>query len=212
MERDDSGQEHYYQTIARFLFNLRGAPFILSPREIDVIEGWEQRQVPLRTALDGMKAAYEYFRKNPGSRRRFTLTFCRRFVSAAYSQHRERKVGEKSAGRDRDERIESIKAEVRSFLRNISKEVLYLKDLYLEILDDLSLDKLKDETLETRDKQVDQVLLDRATRNCMDRYKKEVGVEYDVTGEEERKQIARRKYIKDKRERYKIPYVSLYYY
>ncbi len=212
MERDGSDQEHYYQTIARFLFNLRGAPFILSPREIDVIEGWEQRQVPLRTALDGMKAAYEYFRENPGNRRRFTLIFCRRFVSTEFSQHKERKVGEKSAGRDRDERIESIKAEVRSFLRNISKEVLYLKDLYLEILDDLSLDKLKDENLETRDKQVDQVLLDRATQNCMDRYKKEVAVEYDVTGEEERWQIARRKYIKDKRERYKIPYVSLYYY
>ena len=212
MERDHSGQEHYYQTIARFLFHLRGAPFILSPREIDAIEEWEQSQVPWRTALDGIKAAYEYFRKNPGSRRRFSLTFCRRFVSVAFSQHRERKVGEKSAGGDRDERIESIKAEVRSFLRNISKEVLYLKDLYSEIMEDLSLDKLKDETLERRDKQVDQVLLDHATRSCMDRYKKEVAAEYDVTGEEERKRITRRKFIKDKRKKYKIPYVSLYYY
>lgn len=212
MERESSEQEHYYQTIARLLFNLRGAPFILSPSEIDIIEGWEERHVPLRTALDGMKAAYERFRKNPGSRRRFTLSFCSRFVSTAFSQHRERKVGEKSVGKTRDDRIKKIKAEVRSFLKNISKEVFYLKDLYLEIQDELSLNELKDDTLESRDEQVDQVLLDRAAQSCMDRYRKEAAVEYDVTGEEKRKQIARRKYIKDMRERYKIPYVSLYYY
>ncbi len=212
MEHNSLDREYYYQTISRLLFYLRGAPFILSPREIDIIEGWEERHIPLRTALDGMKAAYEHFRKNPGSRRRFQLAFCSRFVSVAFSQHRERKVGEKSVGETRDERVDRIKAEVRSFLKNISKEVLYLKDLYWEILDDMSLNKLRDETLESRDEQVDQVLLDRAAQSCMDRYRKEVAVEYDVTGDKNRKQIARRKYIKDMREKYKIPYVSLYYY
>jgi hypothetical protein len=212
MENGSSDQEHYYQTIARLLFNLRGAPFILSPREIDIIEGWEERHIPLRAVLDGMKAAYERFRKNTDSRRRFTLIFCSRFVSTEFSQHRERKVGKKSLSKTRDERVKKVKAEVRSFLKNMPKEALYLKDLYLEILDDLSLDELKDETLESRDEQVDQMLLDRAAQSSMDRYRKEVAVEYDVTGEENRKQVARRKYIKDMRERYKIPYVSLYYY
>jgi hypothetical protein len=212
MNKNDSRPEQYYQTIARLLFSLRGAPFILSPREIDIIEGWEERHIPLNIVLEGIKSAYEYFRKNTRLPKNFTLVFCQRFVSTAYHLHRERKVGKKSVDKTRIERVEMAKAEVKTFINSITKEVSYLKELYLDILDDLSLDKVDEETLENRDEQVDQLLLEHAAPNEMEEYRQRVVNEYNITQESEKNQIAKRKFIKTVREKYKIPYVSLFYY
>lgn len=212
MNKNQSDQEHYYQTIARLLFRLRGAPFVLSAREIDIIEEWEEQHIPLNIISEGIKSAYENFRKLRSGRKKFTLAFSCRFVSNAFCQHRERRVGKKSVGKTKDERIEMIEAEVRNFIKNISKEVSYLKESYLDILDDLSSDDLDEETLERRDDQVERLLLEYATPSIMDKYRQQVINEYNIIQESEKNRIASRKYIKTVREKYKIPYVSLFYY
>lgn len=208
----NSGQEQYYQTIARLLFSLRGAPFILSAREIGVIEEWEEHQVPLNIVLEGIKSAYEYFRRNQSFRKSFTLTFCNRFVSFAYHQYRERRIGQKGTDETREKKIKRIKAQVKSFLSDLSKEMSYLKALYQDILDDLSAENLDENVLEKRDEQVDQLLLERAPEGSIEKYKKEVSTQYRVTQESEKIQIARRKYLQNVRKKHKIPYVSLFYY
>lgn len=212
MNKYNSQPEHYYQTIARLLFSLRGAPFILSPREIDIIEEWEERHIQLDTVLEGIKTAYEYFRKNTGSRKNFTLTFCRRFVSTAYDLYKERKVGKKNVGQTSSERVEIVKAEIKTFIKNISKEVSYLKEIYLDVLEDLSLDEVDEDALERRDEQVNRLLLEHAAPHEMERHRQKAIDEYNINQESEKNQIAEKKLIKSAREKYKIPYVSLFYY
>ncbi|MFW6123936.1 MAG: hypothetical protein ACOC5G_01830 [Acidobacteriota bacterium] len=212
MNKESSQTEHYYQTIARLLFRLRGTSFILSGREIDVIEEWEERHIPLNIVLEGIKSAYEYFRMNTGMPKNFTLSFCQRFVSTAHNLNKERKVGKKSVSETRSERVKKIKEEVKIFINNISKEVSYLKEFYLVILNDLSADKVDEEILESRDEQVDHLLLEHATQNEMEKYRQEAVDEYNITQESEKNQIAKRKFLKTVRERYKIPYISFFYY
>jgi len=212
MSRYSSHSERYYQTISRFLFSLRGAPFILSPREIDIIEEWEERHIPLATVLEGIKTAYEYFRKNTGLRRNFSLSFCNRFVSTAYHLFKERKVGSMSVDQTRSKRVEIVKAEVKTFLKHMSKEVSFLKEIYLSILEDLSLDKVDEEALEKKDEQVNRLLVKHAAPQEMERHRQEAVNEYKTTQESDKDQIAKRSLIKTAREKHKIPYVSFFYY
>lgn len=185
---------------------------MLSASEIDIIEEWEERHIPLNTVLEGIKFAYEHFRKNRGSGKNFTLTFCRRFVSTAFNLYKERKIGKESMGKRKSERVELVKAEIKTFLNNISKEVSYLKIFYLDILEDLSLGEIDEEVLESKDDQVDQLLLEHASPNEMKKHRQKALDEYNITQQSEKNQIANRKLIKTVREKYKIPYVSLYYY
>lgn len=212
MSQHSSQSERYYQTISRLLFSLRGAPFILSPREIDMIEEWEERHIPLETVLEGIKTAYEYFRKKTGLRKNFSLSFCNRFVSTAYNLFKERKVGRMSVDQTRSKRVEIVKAEVKTFLKHMSEEVSFLKETYLSILEDLSLDKVNEEALENRDEQVNRLILKHAAPQEMERHRQEAVNEYNITQESEKNQIAKRRLIKTAREKHKIPYVSFFYY
>jgi len=211
MNKKDSEPEQYYQTIARLLFRLRGAPFILSAREIDVIEEWEHRCIPLNTVLEGMKSAYGRFRRDSRTRN-FTLAFCQRFVLNAFHMHRERKIGKRGRKRAGSERVETVKHEVKKFIDHIPEPVSYLKEHYLEILDDLSLNKIDEDTLESRDDQIDQMLLEHASPDEIETHRQKAAEEFSVNQEAERNQIAKKKFIKEVREKYKIPYVSLFYY
>ncbi|MBD3414055.1 MAG: hypothetical protein GF421_06470 [Candidatus Aminicenantes bacterium] len=205
-------QEQYYQTIARCLFDLRGSPLILSSQEIQVIEEWEKQCIPLNAVLEGVQSAHEHFKRSRQKRGTFNLSFCSGFVSTAFSQQKERKIGQKSEDQSLDEKIHEIRIQINNFLENIPGEVRFLKSIYEEILDDLSKGELNEDLLEQRDEQVDQKLLYRVSEGLIKQFAKKAGSEYRVTRESEKIQIAQRKYIKNTREKHKIPYVSLYYY
>jgi len=212
MNRESSDQIRYYQTISHFLFNLRGAPFILSAREINIIEEWEGEHIPLDTVLEGIKSAYETFRSDRRYRKIFTLNFCNRFVFRAFSQYKERRVGKKSEGKTDNEKIEMIRSEIKRFINHISKEVLYLREIYLKILDDLSLENIDEEALEQRDEQIDRLLLAHLKKSDRDKHRKDSTGKHQAAQESEKNHIANRRYIKSVREKYKIPYVSIFYY
>lgn len=211
MNKKDSNSEQYYQTIARLLFRLRGAPFILSAREIGVIEEWEQNRIPLNTVLEGIRSAYEHFRKK-GTQKNFNLAFCQRFVTTAFHGHRERKIGKRSSIKNGSDKVKTVRQEVKKFIDHIPEQVSFLKTPYLEILDDLSLNKIDEESLEKKDEQIDQMLIENASPDEMEKYRQKARDDFRVTQESDKDHIAQKKLIKSLRERYRIPYVSLFYY
>jgi len=74
-------REQYYQSIARHLISLRGSPFYLSAREMEIIESWESQGIPLSTVLEGLKQGYAAFRvRKAGRGRKFSLLHCQKHV------------------------------------------------------------------------------------------------------------------------------------
>ncbi|HZX09861.1 MAG TPA: hypothetical protein VFG01_02850, partial [Acidobacteriota bacterium] len=76
----------------------------------------------------------------------------------------------------------------------------------------LSLDEVDEDALERRDEQVNRLLLEHAAPHEMERHRQKAIDEYNINQESEKNQIAEKKLIKTAREKYKIPYVSLFYY
>ncbi len=210
--RDGKARQVYYQTIARTLFEMRGAPFFLSPREMEAVGRWEERGIPLEVVLDGLKLAYERFRKRPGGRKKLTLVFCEPQVLQSFDQHQERRVGTRRNMFSQDEKLFRLHQVVTEFLDGFPDEIGCLHDLFLQVAAELARGDCDEERLEQYDRQVENSLLDFASRLEKEAIADELKTEHPVQDREELARLVRVKLLKNFRDRYKIPHLSLFYY
>lgn len=208
-----SARSQYFQTIARYFFHYRGAPFFLSSKDLDIIARWERMKIPLRVVLEGMKKTFEAF---PSKRRKkgkvFSLAFCQRQVLQAFEQYKERRVGKESFLPEKEKKRKKAKAEVEKFLKAIPPRVGFLRELYSQALAVLSGRNIEEEELERMEEKIERLLLERSSDEEVDEVKRTTRKEYASTSEEEFFSIWRMKLVKRLRDRHQIPYISLYYY
>jgi hypothetical protein len=212
MTKNKKARQTYYQSIARYLFELRGSPFFLSPREMETVEKWEATAIPLEVILDGIKLAYESFRKKPGRRNKLTLVFCERHVLQAYDLYQERRVGSQRKVFNQEEKQRRLQQAVSAFTGKIPDEVSILQDLFLRIEDELALGKWDEDRLEEYDRQVEHLLMSLISVPEKKASTEELRAEHDLQDPEELERLVRIKLIKKFRDRYEIPHLSLYYY
>jgi hypothetical protein len=206
-------QGFYYQQIAQAFFARRGAPYVLSSRDMVMISSWEETGVPLGVVLEGIERAFERSRPRLARGRKMSsLSFCETEVIKAYTEFRDRKVGREGKEPSREEKRKKVSLEVRRFLDSLTPEVAFLRDAYREGLAALSRKNVVEEALERLDEKVEKLIIRQAESG--DRGEMGKSVRRDLPGRpaEEVLEIYRLRLIKQWREKYRIPYLSLFYY
>lgn len=206
-------RSQYFQIIARHFFSWRGAPFFLSSKELGLIAQWEQAAIPLRVVLEGMRRAYEKVRLRKGKGSKIlSLSYCDFQVIKAFEQYKERRVGGRRIVTERKEKRNMAKAEVNKFIKTIPPPIYFLKDIYLLAQRVLSKADFKEEELERIEEEIEVLLFKNSSSEEKEKMRKEVIIKYNFRDEQELSSIWRIKLVKHLRDKYKIPYISLFYY
>jgi hypothetical protein len=206
-------RDRYFQEIAYFFLHERGAPFFLSSKDLDLISTWEKMGIPLKVVLEGVKRTFENQRIRPRLRGKIhSLAFCKLQVIKAFEQYKERKIGIHTRKYDRDEKRRKIKEEVQKFLSDIPLTLSYLEDIYARALKILSRKELKEEELEQIEEEIEELLFRHSPEKDKELARKEILEKYSARGGEEFHSIVKLKLVKYLREKYRIPYISLFYY
>lgn len=209
----DKHRSHYFQSIARHFIRLRGAPFFLSSKELDLIARWEKTNIPLHVVLEGISKSFEKYRLKPGKKGKIlSLAFCDFQVLESFGQYKDRKVGGKKRIAEREEKKAQVRAKVQKFLEDIPREINYLREIYSRVQKMLSLKRINEEKLEQMEERIEGILFEHSMNEEKERVKEEILAEYEFSGEEEFLRIFKLKLVKILREKYKIPYISLFYY
>lgn len=210
-------ESRYFQTIAHCFFEQRGAPFFLSSKELGLITAWKNKGIPLHVVLEGINNAFLSYRSKPGRKSKvLSLQFCQKKVQKAFASYKERKVGGSAQNAypklERENKTETIKKEITRFLNQLPSQLEYLRGVYARAQNILSSLGVDEEKLEEMEKKIENLLWSNAPEEDRERIKKNIGVEYKIEDEQDFNRIYRVKLIKYLRDKYKVPYISPYYY
>jgi hypothetical protein len=212
MDKKKNETGFYFQTIARFFFEQRGSPFFLSSNELDIIEEWEEKGVPVRVVLEGIRDCFICQRTKPGRKRKIhSLAFCRAFVLRAFESYKGRKVGSGLKTVTEEDRKKQLEQAVDRFLNLCPEEIRELREIFLRVKEMLS-QAVDEESLEQIEQSVERLLVSKAKESEKKGILEEIKEKYPDKKREEQNRILDLRIIKYMRERYKIPYISLYYY
>ena len=203
----------YFQEIARAFFGLRGAPFVLSSRDMVAISSWEEKGIPLKIVLEGMERAFEKYRKRPnGGRKMSSLSFCEAEILRAHAESRDRGIGRAEKVESREDKRKRIRAEVQRFLKSLPQETDFLGDAYREALIVLGRKEASEETLERLDARAEELITKHADAAIRTEVETRVRADFPGRPAEEFRGIFLRELVKRWRERYRVPYLSYFYY
>jgi len=206
-------ESKYFQSIALHFFKHRGAPFFLSSKELDYIARWEEMGIPLHVVLEGIERSFEIYKRKPGRKAKIqSLAFCDFQVIKAFEQDRERKVGHKKRIVERHEKRDRAKVEVERFLGKIPPQISYLKEAYSLAQKVLSQSHFDEEELERIEGKIEELLWKNSLDEEKKRVKRGIVKDYEFKENEEFERIFKIKLVKVLRDKYKIPYISLFYY
>jgi hypothetical protein len=206
-------RSRYFQEIARTFFDLRGAPFVLSSKDIVVISSWEEMGIPLRVVLEGIERAFENYRKRQaGGRKMSSLTYCNAEVLRTFAEFQDRNVGRRSKEVFRRQKKRSARIEVEIFLQSLSPEVSSLKEIYAEALQILSRRAVREEDLERLEERVEDLILRQAQEADKAEVRRRVQAEFLGRPDSQVQEIYKTQLTKFIREKYRIPHLSFFYY
>jgi len=200
----------YYRGIARAFFERRGAPFFLSPREIDLVASWEAAGIPLAVVREGLERAFDDPRR-AGDRRRMSLLSCEREVSRAFERHRDRLVGARRAASPAPDKRARLRAEVGRFLAVPKPGDEGLASILAEAARALDAGA-PDEELERLDAAAESLLLSRVTPAERDEARREVAAEHGGLSPADLAAAADLRLLKSLRARSGLPRLSPFYY
>ncbi len=88
---------NYFTEIEDTFIRRRGKHLLLSPLDWAMIEGWQDRGIPLHIVLRGIESVFDAFDKNPGPRTIKGLLYCREEVEAQFLEWSAAQVGKSDA-------------------------------------------------------------------------------------------------------------------
>jgi hypothetical protein len=206
-------KSRYYGEISAAFLRLRGAPFILSGRELHVLAGWEKQGIPLNAVMEGIESAFSSLQKKaePG-RRAVSLHYCDSFVQRAFDQVKDRRTGGARRAGGRENKKADILRAVTAFLDGLPEELFFLKRFYEKALRLAESAEDREEDLESLEAEIEGVLEAHCPAEEWDRAQRELEVEAAGVQGEERARLVRRLALRSLRGKYKIPYVSFPFY
>ncbi len=92
---------NYYTEIEETFVRRRGRNLLLSPIDWALIEGWQERGIPLHVALRAIENVFDGFDKKPKARTIKGLLYCREEIEAQYEEWQRSQAG-KSEGKTAD--------------------------------------------------------------------------------------------------------------
>jgi hypothetical protein len=210
MGTDDKSR--YYQDISAVFLRRRGAPFILSARELHVLAAWEKQGIPLSAVREGIENAFRALQKKaaPG-RRTVSLLACDPDVQRAFGQVRERRAGSRQPAGGRERKRGVMLRTVRGFLAALPAEWSFLRQAYERALRMIEAGADSENELERLEAEIEEALAAHCSAEEWDGAQRELGPA-GAGQDEARIALVRRLALKNLREKHKIPYVSYPYY
>jgi len=210
-----AGREAYFRGISNRFIALRGAPFSLSPADLELISAWDSAGVPLDVVLEGIEEAFSVRPGRPRARGKIlALSFCRPSVERAFALHRELAVGGKrgTGGGNTEKKRLAARAEAERFLRRIPPSLAALRPHYEEALGLLSAAQPDLERLERLDEAVDAALESSVSPSERKEAETAVGRDHPRLRGEAKGEAVSTGLVKALREKFEVPRVSLFYY
>ncbi|MGD9346766.1 MAG: hypothetical protein PVH84_12940 [Candidatus Aminicenantes bacterium] len=202
----------YYRTIEKLFIDLRGAPFLLSSKELYIIKQWEEGGIPLRVVLEGIRRSFERSRPQQG-KRRISLDYCHPNVMRAFAQYKNRRVGQKrEKAMGEKSRNPELLLEVERFLTDIPEELCALRPIFSSLQKKLSSGKATEEELEMAEETVEGLIEESVTSAERKKITEKMRSEFGSLTGAKFDQVFRIMAVKQKREKHKIPHVSPFYY
>ena len=213
MEREEEERGYYYRAIARHFILRRGAPFLLSPREIDLIARWEEASIPLPVVLEGIDRSVERMKKKKRFLGSFSLLLCDGEVQKAYAQHRERLVGASRKALVRDKHKDIMKA-IERFLGELPASLAGLKPIFLRALEVMKLEDkgAKEKQLEDLEEALEEKLIEAAGEEERQEVRAWIEREFPGVSGSEREEIFKTALLKFMWEKYRVPHLLTCYY
>ncbi len=218
---------NYFTEIEETFIRRRGKHLLVSPLDWALIEGWQQRGVPLHIVLRGIENVFDSHDKKPNQKRSVkSLFYCKEEIEAQYADWLESQIGKTSGDENGasevfsgesiaehlDRSAEELKVrsaaltgELREVFERVINRVNELKSNY-------QTSELLEESLEKLDSLIDSALLSsfetvgltQEIENQMVSYRAQM--EADVF-----EQTVNLMVVKRLREREDIPRLSLFY-
>ncbi|MBN2198516.1 MAG: hypothetical protein JW747_01565 [Candidatus Aminicenantes bacterium] len=213
MDNRPTDRSRYFRDASRAFLKLRGAPFILSARELHVLASWEKEGIPLASVLEGLEAAF----RRPASgalpgRAKASLVSCDAFVRKAYDRHRERAVGRRPPSEGRPGRKERIRREAAAFLEDAPAEPPGLKDLFLRAVRLAENEDGREADFARLEEEIEELLLKHGPDEERRKAERQVRREAPSASGMELENMVRARLLKNLRVRYRVPFVSYPYF
>ena len=101
--REECDEEGYFQEIEAQFARLRGAPLLLSTKDVALVDAWWKVGIPLRVVLSALASVFEKRAQAhpPQPRSVHSLAYCRHAVEEAFEDWKESRLGgDREAGRE----------------------------------------------------------------------------------------------------------------
>ncbi len=209
---DERERSVYYREIARRFFLHRGSPFSLSPQDLGLIASWEEMRIPLGVILEGIDRAFEFKQRGPRRAKARSLAFCEAQVRKLHDQVLDGRVGREK--RTRPPGVKRLNPEevILAFLETLAPHLEPLRKPCLRALSLYESGDGSEEEWERLDGEVEETIVGLAGREDREAAGKRASSESGNESREERERIARTMLAKSMRKRFRIPYLSPFYY
>lgn len=178
---------NYFTEIEDAFIRRRGRHLFLSPLDWALIEGWQDRAIPLHIVLRAIETVFDGFDKQPNQNRTIkSLFYCREEVEAQFAEWTAAQVGSHSEGkRDFDGQFsrEAVSEHIQKALTGIKsirepslredlgRVVIRLEELLANLGDDF---EYIDRTLYDIESFLDRVMLSNTEKEHLKKLKKDV--------------------------------------
>jgi hypothetical protein len=218
---------NYFTEIEETFVRRRGKHLLLSPIDWAMIEGWQERGIPLHIVLRGIESVFDVFDQNPGPRTIKGLLYCREEIEAQYQDWLGMQVGRsdetsKVAGESFSREgiethiqsaIEQLRAAKDERLReDFERAALRLEELKANLTDDA---EIVDKSLSDIEHFLDQALVTNSDKTHLKTLERETTAQLRAYKSEMEKEGYENTYrlilLKRLREDYGVPRLGLFY-
>ena len=218
---------NYFTEIEETFVRRRGKHLLLSPIDWAMIEGWQDRGIPLHIVIRAIESVFDGYDKNPRPRSIKGLLYCREEVEAQFLEWSSMQAGKAKPGSNEGsiefsperivEHIENIIEQLNESgnpeLRvDIERATTRLRELAANHSNDLA---AADQALSDVESFLEHALLTRTDKQRLTKFEKEIEAQLlpyksEMTPEA-REQTARVMLLKRLRDEDGIPRLSLFY-
>jgi hypothetical protein len=114
---------NYFTEIEDTFIRRRGRHLLLSPIDWAMIEGWQERGIPLHIVLRGIESVFDNFDKNPKPRSIKSLLFCREEIEAQFAEWTAGQIGKGDAAGGAEENAAFSKEAITSHIERLTERL-----------------------------------------------------------------------------------------
>ncbi len=216
---------NYFTEIEETFVRRRGKHLLLSPIDWAMIEGWQDRRIPLHIVIRAIESVFDGFEKNPRPRAIKGLLYCKEEVEAQFLEWATMQAGKASqepaaSGEDAPDVVGHIENVIETLSRHenpdlredIERGIARMKELAENYSDDL---QMADRALSDIESLLEHALLTKTDQTRLAGYQKEIAAQLrpyksEMTPESY-EQTTRVMLLKRLRDEEGIPRLSLFY-